>query len=142
MKKWLIKRPDGTATIASSDNNPSSFLEEGWVVIENQDQEFPTSHLDTWKVNEEGIVYADNQLAVAKKLVEMRRVRDAMLKKSDEKWVELKSKGLDATSVEADKAVLRDLPNSVEAALTALASAEEIEAYDIFGALNLSTSYE
>jgi hypothetical protein len=143
MTKWLIKRPDGTVTLALSDNKPTfPFIEEGWEILENQEQEFPTEHRDTWKIDDNGFVYADSQLAVAKKLNEIRRLRDIMLKKSDEKWVEFKSKGMDTTDIENDKASLRDLPGVAEAAMLLMSSIAEINAHDAFAALNLSASYE
>lgn len=89
-----------------------------------------------------GGVKVDLPTVRAMKLEEIRAKRDAMLKKSDERFVEELSKAADTSAIEADKQALRDLMATAETDLSSKIKDTTIDAYDAFSGLTLSESYE
>lgn len=77
-----------------------------------------------------------------KRVEEIRLIRNQMLKKSDEKWIELFSQNLDRSSVESDKQVLRDMMEQVVEDLEDLESVDLIKSHDAFANVSLNWNYE
>jgi len=140
MKQHKLKRPDGSISILNCDNDPSMFIPEGWELL--PDQDLPAGHIDAMEADENGSISLSLSKLRTLKVNEIRARRDQWLKKSDEAWVELKSKGQSTADIEEDKDELRALPQLASDELADLDTKEEIEAYDAFEMLAMSRSYE
>ena len=117
---------------------------EDWTLIAEEvaSEDLPMrKYRDAWIDDEAGGVKVDLAKAREMKLEEIREQRNAMLKRSDERYVEELSKGNDTTAIEADKAALRDLPSAAETALSSKIKANTIDEYDAFADLTLSEEY-
>jgi hypothetical protein len=84
------------------------------------------------------------ELALAKrnKMSEIRAKRDSWLLANDKKWLIASKKAEPTNLLEQDAAVLRNLPESAEAALAFISTVENVKSYDAFSGLVLSQSYE
>ena len=125
-------------------NVVSSFdVPSDWTHICDNPESLPLSKFfDAWKDNGNGTVGIDLPTARQIKLDEIRAKRDAMLKKTDERFVEELSKAADTSSIEADKQALRDITTQAETDLASKIKDTTIDAYDAFASLTLSESYE
>lgn len=116
---------------------------EDWTLVCENPEELPLKKFrSAWVDDGEGGIKVDLPTARNMKLEEIRAKRDAMLKKTDERYVEELSKGNDTTAIEADKATLRDLPATAETELSSKIKDTTIDTYDPFADLQLSESYE
>lgn len=81
-------------------------------------------------------------LARKRKMEEVRSRRDAMMLVHDKVYLIALKDSADTTAMLADRTTLLDLPAVTQAAIDAMLTKEEVQAYDAFSGLNLSQSYE
>ena len=111
----LYKNKDGEIRklILIGGGDPSGFLPEGGQLVESSDE---------------------NKLKakVVKKMAQIRSKRDELLSENDKEWI-IAGKQKKATKDIEDRAQeLRDLPAMAQVDLDAMATEEEVEAYDPF----------
>lgn len=125
-------------------NMVSSFTPpEDWTHICDDPETLPMlKYFEAWIDDGNGGVKVDLPTAREMKLDEIRAKRNAMLKRSDERFVEELSKGADTTAIEADKTALRDMTTQAETDLSSKIKDTTIDAYDAFSSLSLSEDYE
>lgn len=125
MERKAIKKPDGTIWIAHGN---LGVLPEGDIVLDAS--ELPDAkYRECWR-EKNGQIVVDLDLARAKKLAELRAIRDEKLAETDKEWMKLASQGQDLTAINAKKQALRDLPEQMESDLAAKRKAETIDAYE------------
>jgi hypothetical protein len=117
----LVKDQNGNLAELTS---LSEFVPEGWELV--SDNELEASEI---------------ALAKRDKMAAVRAERNRMLAANDVAWLIAAKQNQATTALEADAQILRDLPEAVETAIDALATAEDIQAYDAFADLELSRSY-
>jgi len=75
------------------------------------------------------------------KIKEIRKQRNELLKKTDEKWIEAFSKKEYRTPIENDKDILRDLMATVQQEVNSMTEESQIEEYDPISSLELNNNY-
>jgi len=121
MRKLVKDSEDNVMVLVS----PNGFIPDGYT-------EVPSEELEA------------EELALVKrnKMSEIRAKRDSWLLANDKKWLIASKKQESTNLLEQDAAVLRNLPESAEAALAFISTVENVKSYDAFSGLVLSQSYE
>jgi len=91
-------------------------------------------------IEDENVVVDLDQLK-ADKTDEIRKQRNELLKKTDEKWIEAFSKKEYRTPIENDKDILRDLMATVQQEVNSMTEESQIEEYDPISSLELNNNY-
>lgn len=90
----------------------------------------------------EEVEAAELDRARSKKMTSVRAQRDGMMLVHDKKYMIALKDSADTADLLADRTALLDLPAAAQAAVDALETKEEIDAYDAFDGLSLNEDYE
>lgn len=131
--KYALKDSEGKIAILISANDP--VVPEGWTMIGPVSDDLDFSWQESME-EANGEISVNLDKARAQRIEELRPERDRRLLESDAQWVELKSKGQDASAVEALKQTLRDLPQAAADDLSVITDLEVIRNYNPFEVLD------
>ena len=149
MKKWAVKRQDGTIYVIQCKSSPESFVvdsENDTVLNEITDSNpLPSkAFMDAWKDNGSGDVEIDLDLIKTKKKELSKAERDAKIKAWDETEQEYTSKVNRGTRLSEDvsaeqanldaiedyKHELRELGATIDSDIDALDTVSDVESYE------------